>query len=202
MFFGPKKPKSEAEKKAVEPAPQVAAAPPSTPVAPSPAKGAELPAEEAKRRAALAKQAAAAFGEFVTLLMQAPSEKNRPISDLEWMILPAIVTGQYVLADAQSKQTGAVMPVAGIIWALVSADIDRQLTENLEKAPRLRPQDWRSGDIPWIIMALGDQKVLGGLMQNLTKSVFKDKAAKVRARGADGKITVGRLEPGAQAVKT
>lgn len=202
MFFGSKKPNPVPEKKAAEPAPApaVAAAPPKG--ASGASQAPELPVEEARRRAGLAKAAAAAFGEFVTLLMHAPSEKNRPLSDLEWMILPAIVTGQYVLADAQSKQTGAVLPVAGVIWALVSPEIDALLTNQADTAPKLRPQDWKSGNIPWIIMALGDQKVLGGLMQNLAKTVFKDKAAKVRARGKDGKIVIGRLEPGATSIKT
>lgn len=204
MFFGSKKANSSADTKKAADAPVTTAAPSmpamnSAAPATTPAANAkDLPAEESRRRAGLAKQAAAAFGELVTLLMHAPSEKGRPLSDLEWMLMPAVATGQYVIADAQSKQTGAVMPVAGVIWALVSPEIDKQLSQNLEQAPVLKRQDWRSGDIPWVIMALGDQKVLGGLIQNLANTVFKDKPAKIRARGKDGKVIVGKLDASAR----
>jgi cytolysin-activating lysine-acyltransferase len=144
----------------------------------------------------MAKQAAAALGEVVSLLMRSPSEKSHMLSDLEWMVMPAIMTGQYAVADAQSKTSGAVMPVGAVLWAFVSPEIDRQLTENATQPLRLQPKDWRSGDIPWIVMAIGDPKVLGGLLQNLAKSVFKDRPAKMRAKGPDGKVMVGKLEVG------
>lgn len=154
----------------------------------------ELAPEEARKRAMLAKQAAAALGEIVSLLMRAPAEKHRALSDLEWMVLPAVVTGQYAVADAQSKTTGAVMPVGAVVWAFVSPQIDRQLSDTAGEPFQLQPQDWRSGEIPWVVMAIGDQKVLGGLLQNLAKTVFKDRPAKMRAKGPDGNIVVGRLE--------
>lgn len=184
-------------------APPAAPAPAAQPAAAAPAPGGapELSAEEARKRAGMAKQAAAALGEIVSLLMRSPSEKTHSLSDLEWMVLPAIMTGQYAVADAQSKTTGAVMPVGAVLWAFVSPEIDRQLSEGINQPPRLKPQDWRSGDIPWIVMAIGDPKVLGGLLQSLAKSVFKDRPAKIRAKGPDGKVMVGRLEIGAEAPK-
>lgn len=167
--------------------------PPAGSGAPPNAQG-ELSPEEARKRAMLAKQAAAALGEIVSLLMRSPTEKHHALSDLEWMVLPAVMTGQYAVADAQSKQTGAVMPVGAVLWAFVSPEIDRQLSETAVQPLKLKPQDWRSGEIPWIIMAIGDPKVLGGLLQNLAKNVFKDKPPKMRAKGPDGKVRVGRLE--------
>jgi cytolysin-activating lysine-acyltransferase len=154
----------------------------------------DLAPEEARKRAAIAKQAAAALGEIVSLLMRSPADKHHSLADLEWMVLPAIVTGQFAVADAQSKSTGAVMPVGAVIWAFVSAEVDKLLTEAADKPVRLKPQDWRSGEIPWIVMAIGEPKVLGGLLQNLAKTVFKGRPAKMRAKGPDGKIKVGRLE--------
>lgn len=160
----------------------------------TPPEAPELSADEARKRAILAKQAAAALGEIVSLLMRAQTECQQPIADLEWMVLPAIMTGQYAVADAQSKTSGAVMPVGAVLWAFVSPEIDQQLSNTADNAVRLKPQDWRSGDIPWVVMAIGDPKILGGLLQNLAKSVFKDKPAKMRAKGPDGNLVVGRLE--------
>lgn len=192
--------KSQSSPAAPQVAPAAAAPAPapqsSAPQASAAASAQELSADEARKRAAMAKQAAAALGEVVSLLMRSPSEKSHMLSDLEWMVMPAIMTGQYAVADAQSKTSGAVMPVGAVLWAFVSPEIDRQLTENATQPLRLQPKDWRSGDIPWIVMAIGDPKVLGGLLQNLAKSVFKDRPAKMRAKGPDGKVMVGKLEVG------
>ncbi len=197
MFFG-KKPE-DTKTPAAQPttqAPNFSADPAPFSAAPSASAGAAttISPEEAKKRAALAKHVAASFGEIVTLLMRSPGDKQRPIQDLEWMVAPAIMTGQFAVADAQSKENGAVMPVGAVLWAHVSAEVDKRLSELGDQAPRLAPNEWRSGDIPWVVMAIGDPKVLSGLLQQLSKTVFKDKPAKIRARGADGKVVVGRLE--------
>jgi hemolysin-activating ACP:hemolysin acyltransferase len=97
------------------------------------------------------------------------------------------------VAEAQSKETGAVTPAGAVLWALVSEEVDKRLSD-LSAPVRLKPDEWRSGDIPWIVLASGDTRVLAGLIQQLTKSVLKERAPKMRVRGADGKISVGHLE--------
>lgn len=154
----------------------------------------ELSPEEIKKRGAAAKHVAASFGEIVTLMMRSAADASVSLRDLEWMVVPAIQTGQFAVAEAQSKETGAVMPVAAVLWAFVSDDIDQKLGSNLDQAIRLQPADWRSGQNPWIVMAIGEPKILGGLLQQLSKGVFASQAPKMRARGADGKIAIGRLE--------
>lgn len=153
-----------------------------------------LPEEELRKRAIIAKQVAASFGEIVTLLLRSPGDRKRPLEDLEWMVVPALQTGQFAVAEAQSKENGMVIPAGAVLWAMVSADVDRRLSQNLDQPMRLEPQDWRSGSIPWIVAAFGDTKIVGGLLQQLAASVFKSQPAKMRARGADGKPFVGRME--------
>jgi cytolysin-activating lysine-acyltransferase len=153
-----------------------------------------LSQEEAKKRAGAAKHVAASFGEIVTLLMRSDTDKALALRDLEWMVLPAVMSGQFALAEAQSKETGVVTPVAAVLWAFVSPEIDKRLSNNLTAPPRLAPAEWRSGNIPWIILALGQKKVLGGLLQQLAKTAFKDKPARIRARAKDGKVVVGKVE--------
>jgi hemolysin-activating ACP:hemolysin acyltransferase len=161
--------------------------------APAASKPAALSEDEAKKRAAAAKQIAAGFGEIVTLLMRSPTDKHHTLGDLEWLVVPALAHRQYALAEAQSKETGAVSPVGGVLWAFVSEEVDKRLSD-LSTPVRLKPNEWRSGDIPWIIMATGDMRILAGLIQQLNKSVFKDKQPKMRVRGKDGKVSVGHLE--------
>ena len=150
-------------------------------------------------RAAAAKHVAASFGEIVTLMMRSAADKAITLQDLEWMVVPALMRGQFAVADAQSKDTGAVMPVGAVLWAFVSPEVDQRLSGGADQSMRLQPAEWRSGTIPWIVMAIGENQVLGGLLQQLSKTVFAQQAPKMRARGADGKVTIGRLEFGGPA---
>lgn len=153
-----------------------------------------LSQEELRRRAAIAKQLSSAFGDIVTLLMRSESDCKRTLADLEWMIVPALMAGQFAVAEAQSKENGVVAPMAAVLWAMVSEDVDRRLAAELDKPMQMQAAEWRSGDIPWIVAALGDPKVTGQLLGQLSKTVFKDKPAKLRTRGPDGKAFIGRLE--------
>jgi cytolysin-activating lysine-acyltransferase len=156
--------------------------------------GGGLSKDELRQRAALAKQVSSSFGDIVTLLMRSEAERGRTLADLEWMVVPAMQTGQFAVAEAQSKDTGIVAPMGVVLWAMVSEAVDQRLSANIDKPFKLEPADWRSGDIPWIIAAFGDMKVVGQLFEQLSKTVFSKKPAKLRARGEGGKAFIGRLE--------
>lgn len=149
--------------------------------------------EELRKRMIASKQMAATFGDIVTLLMRSPSDKHQSLADLEWLVVPAVARGQYALAEARLKETGASVPVGVVLWALVSTEVDERLSAP-ENPLRLKPDEWRSGDIPWIMHATGDVKVLAGLVQRLPEAALRDRRPKMRVRGADGKISVGHLE--------
>lgn len=155
---------------------------------------AALSQEELRKRAAVAKQVSSSFADIVTLLMRSETERNRTLADLEWMVIPAMQTGQFAVAEAQSQETGVVTPMAVILWAMVSDDVDRRLTADISQPLTLAPTEWRSGSIPWIVAAFGDAKVVGQLFEQLSKNVFKKQPAKLRARDKDGKPMIGRLQ--------
>lgn len=155
---------------------------------------AELSQEELKRRGEISKRMAAALGEVVSVLMQSPRFNRLPLADLAWLVMPPLAAGQFVIADAQQKSVGFTVPVGVVLWATVSAEVDQRLSA-FEQPMRLKPEDWKSGDILWIMIAEGDQRVLSGLVQRLRQSVLKGRPIKVRAQGADGKLQVQVLEP-------
>lgn len=175
--------------------PETTPEPASTPASETADTKPDLSPEEARKHAAIGKQLAAAFGELVTLVMRSETDRKRPIADLEWMIAPAISTGQFAIADAQSKKSGAISPVGAVLWALVSDDVDKRLSNTDDPHVQLLPQDWHSGTIPWIILAIGDKRVVAGLIKRLSQDVFKDQEPKIRSRGQDGKIVIGRVKP-------
>ena len=150
--------------------------------------------EEARRRAAAAVRHSLAFAQIVSILMHSPRYRHYTLGDLEWLVLPPLLTGQCSVAEAKSKENGTSIPVAVALWASVSAEVDSRLSENLTTPIRLRPDEWRSGDILWLIDAVGDRRVVPGLLKQLADTTLKGREIKVRGRGEGGKVEVKNLQ--------
>ncbi len=136
---------------------------------------------EFKRRATKSKHLQASFGEIVGLLMRTPKLEKLPLSTLEEMVVPALATGQFMIAETQAKDSGFVTPVATVLWASVSEEIDRRLSDNTGEPVKLGPKDWKSGDIPWAIVAAGDQRVIKTLVQRIQETALKGRTLKFRS---------------------
>lgn len=160
---------------------------------------AALSPEDAEKRLAATKRIASSFGEIVALLMRTPEHKHLSLQDLEWLVAPALLHGQFGIAEAVQKDTGTSTPVAAVLWAMVSDEVNQRLLTQTAGPIRLSPSEWRSGTTPWIIVTLGDHKLVGGLLQQLASGPFKDSPPMMRGRNADGKVVAGRLEIGPKA---
>ena len=93
------------------------------------------------------------FSQVIAVLMRDPNFKNLRIADLEWLVFPALLSGQFKLAHAQAHpgknkddHGGSFIPVALAMWARVSPQVDKALSENIDKPAQLRPDQWSSGD--------------------------------------------------------
>jgi cytolysin-activating lysine-acyltransferase len=76
------------------------------------------------------------LGEMVWLLTQSPSHKYLSISDLEWLLMPPLLLGQYKIYHKQNT------PIALALWAhLTQEDEERLLAVN-----KLSPEAWCGGD--------------------------------------------------------
>jgi hemolysin-activating ACP:hemolysin acyltransferase len=155
--------------------------------------GSTASTKEAQRLALSAIRQSVAFAQIVTVLMRSPRYRHYTLGDLEWLVVPALKTGQWRVVGAQSKQNGVSFPVAVALWARVSPEVDKKLSENLHVPIRLRPDEWQSGDILWLVDAVGDSRAVPQLLKQLIETSFKGREAKVRAAGEDGKIAVRRL---------
>jgi hemolysin-activating ACP:hemolysin acyltransferase len=152
--------------------------------------------QEAQMRAAIAIRQSVAFAQIVSVLMRSPHYKHYTLSDLEWLVFPPLMTGQFSIAEASTDPKGPKFPAAVVLWANVSAEVDKRLSENLFAPMRLRPDEWRSGEALWLVDAVGDARVVPELLKRLRESVFKGKDMKIRSRDAEGKPTVQILRPG------
>lgn len=211
MIFGSKKPGSSAVpevdkwKAAADATSNGKAAPAATPTASTAAgasSGQPPMSEEARKRPAAALQLSATFAQVVTVLMRSPQHKHLALADLEWLVFPPLTTGQLAVANVQAKEGGASMPAAMVLWATVSPEVDKKLSDNLARPMRLRPDEWKSGDILWLIEAVGDGRVMPGLLKQLQENAFKGREVRMRARGQDGKPTVRTLAEALRSEKT
>ena len=142
------------------------------------------------------KQLETMLGKIVGLLMRSQNYRNYKLADLEWLILPALASNQISLAQAQKQESGQPIPIGLATWAKVSEEVDKKLSENLENPIRLQPNEWRSGEIYWLIDAVGTPAVVQGLIKGLRQSALKDKTFKMRVITKDGQRTVRTVTPG------
>ena len=149
-----------------------------------------------RQRAATVRQLDLALGQIVSVLMRSSQHKHYSLADLEWLVLPAVLSGQFRIIQAQPK-AGAPAPVAVALWATVSDDVDKRLSD-LSQTARLRPDEWRSGNIPWLMELIADARVQQVLLKELGETIFKGRALKMRVRSADGKLQIATLKGAAE----
>jgi hemolysin-activating ACP:hemolysin acyltransferase len=156
-------------------------------------KAAPNPAQIRQRRIA-AKALSAAFGDIVSVLAQSANAKERPLSDLQWLVVPALLTGQYRLGEGYSESRGFSAPAGVVLWASVSDEVDRRLSASPEAPIRLAPQEWKSGDNLWLIEAAGSPRILSPMLKGLAEKEWRGKRVKLCVRGQDGKAVVQEIK--------
>ena len=143
---------------------------------------------------------------IVAVLMLDANFRSLTLADLEWLVLPPVMVGQFGLAHApmapsQAKsnpgaktQEGSTMvPVAVALWARVSDNIDKALSANLDKPLRLKAGDWVSGNNLWLMAVAGDRRAVTKFLDQLSERDFKGQVVKMRVRGQDGKAVIKTL---------
>jgi cytolysin-activating lysine-acyltransferase len=164
--------------------------------------GTKVPGSTPRARPADARQLrfAHTFANIVAVLMRDPGFRNLRLGELEWLVLPPVMSGQWRLAQATPAATAGkprsnqVVPVAVALWASVSDEIDKRLSKNLDKPLILKADEWASGKNVWLVAAAGDARALPKFLKTLAETDFKDRQVKLRARGAEGKTIVTTLD--------
>jgi hypothetical protein len=86
--------------------------------------------------------------------------------------------------------------IAVVTWALVSEEVDRSLRQQAGSPPRLRPDQWKSGTIAWLIDVAGDAVGVRSALQWLAAGPFRQAPIHMIVRGKDGvaeETTLGAL---------
>jgi cytolysin-activating lysine-acyltransferase len=134
---------------------------------------------------------AVTFTRIVSVLTRSRHYKHYTLSDLEWLVAPPILTGQCAVMEATVN--GRQVPVAIALWANVSEDVDNRLSGSLTAPIRLRPDEWRCGDVLWLIDAVGDVKAIPQLLEQLKATTFTGRVAKMRTQGPNSRPAVATL---------
>lgn len=149
--------------------------------------------EEVKAGFERSRRTLVALGEICSVLMKSPEYRNMTLVSLQGLAAPAISTGQYLVLTAHQKSRGAAAPVAVAMWANVSAEVDRRLSQSDGQSVSLTLADWSGGNIAWLILVAGDQRTLPALIGQLHKTKLKGRPIKMRTKGEDGKMQVRTL---------
>lgn len=121
------------------------------------------------------------LGEITWLLTQSPIHRQLFIGDLEWFVMPPLLLEQYRVFYGPDRPAGVAF------FASVGAETEARL---LEGAPKLRADEWKSGDRPWLVELIapfgGQQEMLADLAAN----VFPSSGFKFHRVNSDGKRIV------------
>ena len=151
---------------------------------PSAGGASELPpavSEEMRQKLAASEmQFALTFTRVVSVLLRSSHYKHYTLSDLEWLVMPPILTRQCAVLHAEAG--GLPVPVAVALWASVSPEVDGRLSQNVARPIRLRPDEWRSGEILWLIDVVGSAEASRQLLSRLQQEVFKGRQVKLRQK--------------------
>lgn len=104
------------------------------------------------------------LGEITWLMSQSTVHKQMFVGDLEWFAMPAVLIEQFRVFNGPNS------PVAVAFWAHVTPETDQRLREG---AFKLRPDEWRGGDIPWLIELIAPFGGQEEIFRDLSEVVFK-----------------------------
>lgn len=144
--------------------------------------------------AAISKLISASIGDLVVVMSKSPAHKHYSLADIEWMILPPVLAGQFYVAEATDPETGFRAPIAAATWARVSPEVDARLRENAGNPIRLRPDEWTSGDIHWLIDLVGDARGLKVALNMLLNGPLEGQQTHIAVRDAAGAAKVETLQ--------
>ncbi len=127
----------------------------------------------------------AQFGETIGMLVRSPKYRHYSLADLEWLVVPALASGQIVMARGKVKdRDGLTVPVALAFWASVSEEVNVKLDAQKEAGVpfRLAPSEWRSGDIPWLLDVMGPKDVVDVMIKKFVEGLERREALKFFAK--------------------
>jgi cytolysin-activating lysine-acyltransferase len=140
-----------------------------------------MAAIEAANPSTIAQEKVGIFGQITWLLMSSPAHKHLFLTDLEWLVLPAIQLNQFRLWQNMG------MPQAYASWAFLDSAGEGRIRQSIKK---LGPADWKSGDALWLIDMVAPFGGLDMALKDLRENVFPGKRMKMLQAAPGGGVAV------------
>jgi hemolysin-activating ACP:hemolysin acyltransferase len=132
------------------------------------------------------------YGKILSILGRQKPFAEMRLGQIAAMIGPAVDAGLFAIADGQPKdESGPAIPIAFVIWARVSEEIDKKLSESLEGTVALTPQEWTSGNIHWLMLSVGPQHPIDAILKTVSQELPTGQSFKMRFTDKDGQQKVG-----------
>ena len=117
------------------------------------------------------------FGKVALAMMAVPRYRHLSIADLQQLVLEPLIRDRIAIAQPAKEDGPQLEALAGIaIWASVSAEVDAKIREQIKAGifpVRLKPEEWTSGDINWLIDVIAPTPKLATAVIANFKQVIK-----------------------------
>jgi cytolysin-activating lysine-acyltransferase len=128
--------------------------------------------------AALRAHVRESFGKAVMAMMMLPRYRNQTLGDLQHLVLEPLIRDRIAIAYPGNTEKSELADISGMaIWASVSQEVDERIREQISAGVfplRLKPEDWTSGDINWLLDVIApDQRTTASVIANF-KQVVKE----------------------------
>ncbi len=128
--------------------------------------------------AALRAHVRESFGKAVMAMMMLPRYRNQTLGDLQHLVLEPLIRDRIAIAYPGNTEKSELADISGMaIWASVSEEVDARIREQISAGSfplRLKPDDWTSGDINWLLDVIApDQRTTASVIANF-KQVVKE----------------------------
>lgn len=116
------------------------------------------------------------FGKVVMALMMVPRYKAQMVGDLQHLVLDPMLQDRLAIAYKGTRDAPQTADMAGFaIWASVSDEVDARIREQIKQGVfpvRLRPEDWNSGKINWLLDVIAtDRATITTVISNFRQVV-------------------------------
>ena len=118
------------------------------------------------------------FGGAVSLFMRSPAHRHYTLADLEWCLLPALAAQSVHGWRGEASGRAGRARRACALGAGFGGD--RRAAFAAPRYPiRLHPNEWQSGDVFWIVDAVGEHNAVQQCIEALAKTAFQGKPFKM-----------------------
>lgn len=136
----------------------------------------DIPPEALSKITEMRSQVRETFGKIVLTLMGLPRYRHQTIADLHHLVLEPLIRDRIAIAQPAEQDRTALIDITGVaIWASVSDEVDAKIREQIKAGVfpiRLKPEDWTSGQINWLLDVIApDRKATGRVLTNFGRVV-------------------------------